>query len=314
MFKDLTYMTGVIEAYLSGTMSADEREHFEALMAQDEQLRQDVELHRLTVAALQHHGRRADNELTEAMRGMTRDELKAVLQRNRRRQHADVAANIAIPAHPKDGDDHPFGISPSDEGRITPLVASDTPLPARANQKEPAAASARPVEPTKKRSWWPTMLAAAAVVTGVWFGARWFYSARYNQLADSKVTDTYIAMRESGEKAMGAARGDNEEFYKQYDELTDTVDIAQAVPPLDSVEVVMEQALFAMRIGKAEDAIKLLEPLYKDSGNNKEVGVALAMAYLKAKEHDKAVNTLTALSQRYEGDEEIERLLKTITD
>jgi len=311
MFKDLTYMTGVIEAYLSGTMSADERKRFEAQMAQDERLRQDVELHRLTVAALQHHGRRADNELTEAMRGMTRDELKALLQRQRQ-QLFDVAACVA----PENGGDkRPFGIGASgDEGRITPLVASDTPLPARADQKEPAAASARPVEPTKKRSWWPTMLAAAAVVTGVWFGARWFYSARYNQLADSKVTDTYIAMRESGEKAMGAARGDNEVFYKQHDELTDTVDIAQAAPPLDSVEVVMEQALFAMRIGKAEDAIKLLEPLYKDSGNNKEVGVALAMAYLKAKEHDKAVNTLTALSQHYEGDEEIERLLKTMTD
>ena len=310
MFKDLTYMTGVIEAYLSGTMSADERKRFEAQMAQDERLRQDVELHRLTVAALQHHGRRADNELTEAMRGMTRDELKALLQRQRQ-QLVDVAACVA----PENGGDkRPFGIGASGEGRITPLVASDTPLPARADQKEPAAASARPVEPTKKRSWWPTMLAAAAVVTGVWLGARWFYSARYSQLADGKVTDTYIAMRESGEKAMGAARGDNEVFYKQYDELTDTVDIAQAAPPLDSVEVVMQQALFAMRNGNAEDAIKLLEPLYKDSGNNKEVGVALAMAYLKAKEHDQAVNTLTALSQRYEGDEEIEGLLKTITD
>lgn len=310
MFKDLTYMTGVIEAYLSGTMSADERKRFEAQMAQDERLRQDVELHRLTVAALQHHGRRADNELTEAMRGMTRDELKALLQRQRQ-QLVDVAACVA----PENGGDkRPFAIGASGEGRITPLVASDTPLPARADQKEPAAASARPVEPTKKRSWWPTMLAAAAVVTGVWLGARWFYSARYSQLADGKVTDTYIAMRESGEKAMGAARGDNEVFYKPNDELTDTVDIAQAAPPLDSVEVVMEQALFAMRNGKAEDAIKLLEPLYKDSGNNKEVGVALAMAYLKAKEHDQAVNTLTALSQRYEGDKEIEGLLKTITD
>ena len=303
-------MTGVIEAYLSGTMSADERKRFEAKMAKDERLRQDVELHRLTVAALQHHGRRADDELTEAMRGMTRDELKALLQR-RRQQLVDAAACVA----PENGGDkRPFGIGASGEGRITPLVASDTPLPARADQKEPEAASARPVEPTKKRSWWPTILAAAAVVTGVWFGARWFYSARYNQLADSKVTDTYIAMRESGEKAMGAARGDNEVFYKPNDELTDTMHIAQAAPPLDSVEVVMQQALFAMRNGNAEDAIKLLEPLYKDSGNNKEVGVALAMAYLKAKEHDQAVNTLTALSQRYEGDEEIEGLLKTITD
>ena len=158
------------------------------------------------------------------------------------------------------------------------------------------------------------MLAAAAVVTGVWLGARWFYSARYNQLADSKVTDTYIAMRESGEKAMGAARGDNEVFYKQYDELTDTLDIAQVAPQLDSVEVVMQQALFAMRNGNAEDAIKLLKPLYKESGYNKEVGIALAMAYAKAKEHDNAVNTLTALSQRYEGDEEIEGLLKAMTD
>lgn len=310
MFKDLTYMTGLIEAYLAGTMSDDERKRFEALMAQDEQLRQDVELHRLTVAALQHHGRRADNELTEAIRGMTRDELKALLQRQRQ-QLVDVAACVA----PENGGDKcPFGIGASDEGRITPLVASDTPLPARANQKEPAAATARPAEPTKKRNWWVTLLATAAVVTGVWFGARWFYSARYNQLADSKVTDTYIAMRESGEKAMGAARGDNEVFYKQYDELTDTLDIAQVAPQLDSVEVVMQQALFAMRNGDAEDAIKLLKPLYKESGYNKEVGIALAMAYAKAKEHDNAVNTLTALSQRYEGDEEIEGLLKAMTD
>ncbi len=310
MFKDLTYMTGVIEAYLSGTMSDDERKRFEALMAQDEQLRQDVELHRLTVAALQHHGRRADNELTEAMRGMTRDELKALLQRQRQ-QLVDVAACVA----PENGGDkRPFGIGASGEDGIAPLVASGTPLPVCADQEGPAAASTRPVVPTKKRNWWVTVLAAAAVVTGVWLGARWFYSARYNQLADSKVTDTYIAMRESGEKAMGAARGDNEVFYKQYDELTDTLDIAQVAPQLDSVEVVMQQALFAMRNGNAEDAIKLLKPLYKESGYNKEVGIALAMAYAKAKEHDNAVNTLTALSQRYEGDEEIEGLLKAMTD
>lgn len=311
MFKDLTYMTGLTESYLAGTMSADERKRFEAQMAQDEQLRQDVELHRLTVAALQHHGRRADNELTEAMQGMTRDELKAVLQHNRQRQLVDVAASIAIPAHPKDGDDHTFGIDPSSEGDIAHLVANAPPTPYGFSADSVAAK----VDETAKRwIWWTRALAAAAVVTGVWLGARWFYSARYNQLADSKVTDTYIAMRESGEKAMGAARGDNEVFYKQYDELTDTLDIAQVAPQLDSVEVVMQQALFAMRNGDAEDAIKLLKPLYKESGYNKEVGIALAMAYAKAKEHDNAVNTLTALSQRYEGDEEIEGLLKTMTD
>lgn len=311
MFKDLTYMTGLTESYLAGTMSDDERKHFEAQMAQDEQLRQDVELHRLTVAALQHHGRRADRELTEAMQGMTCDELKAVLQRQRQ-PFADVAASIALP---EDDEDHPFVIGSSGEGEITPLVADMSARAASDIEVEPAAAaSTRPVVPTKKRNWWVTMLAAAAVVTGVWLGARWFYSARYNQLADSKVTDTYIAMRESGEKAMGAARGDNKVFYKQYDELTDTLDIAQVAPQLDSVEVVMQQALFAMRNGDAEDAIKLLKPLYKESGYNKEVGIALAMAYAKAKEHDNAVNTLTALSQRYEGDEEIKGLLKTMTD
>ncbi|MBQ9217733.1 MAG: hypothetical protein IJ160_06125 [Muribaculaceae bacterium] len=125
MFKDLTYNTELVEAYLAGTMSADERKHFEAQMAKDEKLRQEVQLHRLTVAALQHHGRREDQSLTEAMQGMTRDELKALLQR-RRQQLVDAAACVA----PEEGGDkRPFGIGAFGEDGIAPLVASAPPYP-----------------------------------------------------------------------------------------------------------------------------------------------------------------------------------------
>ena len=97
MFKNDTYQIELIEAYLAGTMTASERDKFEARMAKDKQLRQDVLLHRITIAGLRYHGRSADKALGKAMQGLTRDELKALLQRQRE-QRLDVAACKAEPS------------------------------------------------------------------------------------------------------------------------------------------------------------------------------------------------------------------------
>ena len=90
-------MTGLIEAYLAGTMSAEERDRFEAQLAKDEGLRQEVKLQQLTLAALQHHGRREDNQFAEAIQGLTHDELQNLLKQQREK-YVDVAACAAEPA------------------------------------------------------------------------------------------------------------------------------------------------------------------------------------------------------------------------
>jgi predicted Zn-dependent protease len=129
-------------------------------------------------------------------------------------------------------------------------------------------------------AWWQ-VLVAAMLVTGVWFGARSFYMHKMSHRADQKITDTYIAMRDS-------------------------------IEGTDSIEVVMQQAMLSMRNNMTDEAIGLLEPLYQQSGMNKEVGIALSMAYIKAKEREKAIDTLNEMNQHYDGDPEIEELLKII--
>lgn len=278
MYKDETYPVEVIEAYLSGAMNASERDKFEAQLATDENLQEQVKLHQLTIAALQHHGQREDETFGEAMESMTSDELKALLQRER------------------------------DARPTTPTLEDEDP------GKAPATVVAKKQDPRHRRSAWWHVLAAAALVTGVWFGARSFYMHKMAHRTDQKITDTYIAMRESSEKASDAVGGDNEVFMQRHKELTDTLDIAQVAPTPDSIEVVMQQAMFAMRNDMTDEAISLLEPLYLQSGMNKEVGIALAMAYVKAKQRDKAVSTLNAMNKRLDGDPEIEELMKILTD
>ena len=273
-----TYQVELIEAYLSGAMSASEREKFEAQLATDNKLQEQVKLHQLTIAMLQHHGRREDEEFVIAMECMTPDELKALLQRER-------DARTAAPT-----------LEDQDSSQARPTVVSKKP------------------DPKHRRSAWWHVLAAAALVTGVWFGARSFYMHKMAHRANEKITDTYIAMRESGEKASSAARGDNEVFMQRHQEMTDTLDIAQVAPTPDSIEVVMQQAMFAMRNDMTDEAIRLLEPLYQQSGMNKEVGIALAMAYVKANQRNKAVGTLNAMNKRLDGDPEIEELMKILTD
>ena len=273
-----TYQVELIEAYLSGAMSASERDKFEAQLATDKKLQEQVKLHQLTIAALQEHGRREDEEFVKAMECMTPDELKAQLQRKR------------------------------DARPTTPTLEDEDPGKARAS-----VVSKKPSPRHRRGAWWQ-VLAAAALVTGVWFGARSYYMHKMAHRADQKITDTYIAMRESGEKASATTRGDNEVFMQRHNEMTDTLHIAQVAPTHDSVEVAMQQAMFALRNNMTDEAIEQLEALFQQTGQNKEVGIALAMAYVKASQRDKAVNTLTAMSKRLNGDPEIEQLLEVLVN
>lgn len=288
MFKiDDTYQVELIEAYLSGAMTGAERELFESQLADDATLRQQVKLHRLTLAALQAHGRHEDATLSEALKGMTRDGLMTLLEHEHAARY-DRAACVSDSETPQQDTHMVATLEPGEDRKSLP--------------------------PRHRRGAWWQVLAAAALVTGVWFSARSFYMQKMAHRADQKITDTYIAMRESGEKATGTARGDNEVFMQRHKELTDTLDIAQVAPTPDSIEVVMQQAMFAMRNDMTGEAIRLLEPLYQQSGMNKEVGIALAMAYVKAEQRDKAVTTLNAMNKRYDGDPEIEELLKILVD
>lgn len=291
MFKDYTLQEELIESYLSGKMTGAEREKFEALLTANDNLREQVKLHQLTIAALQEHGRRGDAVLADALQSMTRDELDALLQRERAQQ-CDGATCVA-----------------KNDDEVTSSRLSE--------REESPASSAEVIRKKLSRrhrrsAWWP-VVAAVALVTGVWFGARSYYLHKMAHRAYQKVSDTYIVMRESGEKA-DASRGDNDVFMQRHNELTDTLDIAQVAPTPDSIEVVMQQAMSAMRNGMTVEAIGLLEPLYQQSGMNKEVGIALAMAYVKAQKRDKAINTLNAMNQHYDGDPEIEELLKILVD
>lgn len=285
MLIDNNILVEQIEAYLSGSMSVEDKAAFEVMMANDKKLRNKVRLHQLIVAAIQDHGRREDNELSKAMHGISRDEMQQLLSK-RRNERLDIAACVP-------NEDNPLSIS--------------------ANVAASASASSDNTS-VKKSGFWKYLLSAAALIGGVWFGAKTFYTQKFTSLSDQKISDTYIAIKESEAQTQGVVRGDNEVFALRHSDMTEPVEASAIAPEIDSVEVVMQQALFAMRNNMSDDAIRLLEPLYEQSGYSKKVGIALAMAYVKSSQHDKAIETLTALNSRYEGDPEIENLLKVVTD
>ena len=155
------------------------------------------------------------------------------------------------------------------------------------------------------------MLTAAALVCGVWFGARTFYLGQSAQ----QTADTYIASQSAKGERRGVARGADEPLGEQiHDWSTDTVCLTDVAPQYDDMELVMARANNLLQNGLYDEAIRLLEPVYRDSGELREVGLLLATAYIKAEEKDKAQAVLQALNERYAHDPEVEALTNAYTD
>ena len=146
------------DRYLSGEMTDDERQAFESQLAEHGALRNELSLHKLSIAALRRHANRESQALGEALQGMTSDELKSILQR---RHHEIVGMDVAA------------CVSAASEDR--------------ANASIPAAANIKPEKRKKRFGFWPMMLGAAALVSGVWLGARTFYSQRFASIVDKKI-------------------------------------------------------------------------------------------------------------------------------
>ena len=273
--NDLTTM--LLDGYFAGTLPAGTKDWLESRLNEEPELRREVEAHRLSIAALRERGQRDNEAFTQAMQQVSRTELEQALNSLRQSRAAASAAS----------------------------TSAETP----AASAVPAASAPSDAKP-KHRLLWNT-LSAAALVCGVWFGARTFYKSQGAQQS----ADTYIATTSTAKPEHGIARGSDEPLGpKAKDWSTDTVCLTEVTPQFDDVELIMAQASGLLKNGHYEEAIKLLEPLYKESGELREVGLLLATAYVKAQESDKAQQVLHVLNQRYANDPEVEALSKAYTD
>lgn len=270
--------TLLLDGYVGGTLPEHVRAWIESRLTDDAALRSEVEAHRLAIAAIRERGRRDDAALGEALGSMTQQELEQLLARMRDK-HAAAASSDRQPL--------------------------DTAVASRAADQTPS--------PEKKfltRRLIGNTLAVAALMSGVWFGARLFYR---NQGAQ-ETADTYIAVRTSTTPAQGQARGTDEPLAAPHDWSSDTLLLDNVAPQYSEVETAMAEAEHLMQNGLYNEAIALLEPIYRDSNGQREVGLMLATAYVKAKDSSKANELLQALAEQYEGDPEIEALSKAYAD
>ena len=263
--------SALLNAYFEGTLPEGMAAWIERQLADDDDLRREVEAHGLAIAAIRERGRRDDAQLSEALQNVTHKELEQLLA-CLRDQHT------AVPP--------------------TTLVSASI----------PPAASQRETEKQKPtvRQWMMTMLAAAALMSGVWFGARMFYR---NQGAQD-TADTYIATKTASTTPRGQARSADEPLAAPIDYCDEPVLLDSVAPQYTDVEMTMAQAEHLLQNKLYKEAIALLEPIYRDSGGQRDVGLMLASAYIKANERDKAQDVLQALAEHYEGDSELEALTK----
>ena len=267
--NDLT--SALLNAYFDGTLPEGMAAWIERQLADDDDLRREVEAHGLAIAAIRERGSRDDAQLSEALQNVTHKELEQLLA-CLRDQHT------AVPP--------------------TTLVSAS--IPPAASQRE-----TEKQKPTVRR-WLVTMLAAAALMSGVWFGARMFYR---NQGAQD-TADTYIATKTASTTPRGQARGADEPLAAPIDYCDEPVLLDSVAPQYTDVEMTMAQAEHLLQNKLYKEAIALLEPIYRDSGGQRDVGLMLASAYIKANERDKAQDVLQALAEHYEGDSELEALTK----
>lgn len=291
--EKLNEMTlALLDGYLSGTLPESMKAWLDERMALEPELRREVEAQRLTIAALRDRGRRDDAQLAQAMQHITRGDLEQLLTSLRGTDAGSTDAACQCPAATK----LPPAATPAAASKPTPPAASTTPSAVKQRHKA-------------SRVLWNT-LAMAAMVCGVWFGARIFYR---NQAAQD-TADTYIAVNQTATApALGAARGVDEPMAAP-DWETDTVHLADAAPQYTEAELIMMQAKHLLQNGLYNEAIALLEPLYRESDAQRDVALLLATAYVKASERDKAHDVLQALEKRYSGDPEIEALSKAYFD
>lgn len=261
----------LLNAYFDGTLPEGMAAWIERQLADDDDLRREVEAHGLAIAAIRERGRRDDAKLSEALQNVTHKELEQLLACLR-------DPHTAVPP--------------------TTLVSAS--IPPAASQRE----TEKP-KPTV-RQWMMTMLATAALMSGVWFGARMFYR---NQGAQD-TADTYIATKTASTTPRGQARGADEPLSAPIDYCDEPVLLDSVAPQYTDVEMTMAQAEHLLQNKLYKEAIALLEPIYRDSGGQRDVGLMLASAYIKANERDKAQDVLQALAEHYEGDSELEALTK----
>ena len=264
MFKELpvnsSIMTDLLDSYVVGNLPESVKLWVDERLAEDASLRQELEMHRLAIAALRDCGKKENSDFGNALAKISKEELIELLSELRQ------------------------------------------------VQEEPAAASAiqKPRAHVFKAWMWKTM-AAAAVLGGVWLGTRSFYKGQTAQ----RSADTYIAVRDRGENARGLARGSDEplraEEFNDYS--TDSVCLTES---LDSVALSISNAEYLLHNGMYQEAISILEPIYKESGGARDVGLLLSAAYIKAKEERRAENVLHALIERYPADPEVEALLNSL--
>ena len=268
----------MLDGYFAGTLPAGMAQWLETRMNGDEALRKEIEAYRISVAALHADGRRRDAALTHALQSMSRDEMEQLLNTLRRKSSGAEDNEPAVPP-------------------ATPAQVDS--IPAVASQA-----------PKKGRMYLWRILTAAALVCGVWFGARLFYGMQKAQ----STADTYIAVKGTESASRTKARGGEQPMVAAHDYSLDTVSLAEVAPTYDEMDMVVSKAQYLLQNECYKEAIALLEPLYKANKDQHDIGLMLATAYVKAHETEKANDVLQALNRQYAGDPEVEALINAYVD
>lgn len=82
------------DAYLNGMMSENEKAAFDALLETDERLRQEFVLHKELVANMQHAGNNSDREFEAALKHISDEEMKRIIERQPKEKQDSVRTRV----------------------------------------------------------------------------------------------------------------------------------------------------------------------------------------------------------------------------